>query len=352
MLNELSQPPQLRRDASPVSQPTPADLLAEIDAECFICKKRLAHGAMPHMRTITREDVFPQWLWKKFRLQNDFIDFPHGESKKYPDILVPCCKTCNNRWLSQVEGRVSKAGKATDQYPEFIKLSRSDVSLWMAKILYGLLAASIKPWDFDSQTPLPPRLSPAVLDQLQLLMKLLDGFRKRVVINAPAHPFSILIFPLKSGSDLHLNFNYRDSPEEPTLLAMRMGSVGIIVSFEDFGHLERWYQRDLATMLAGKVLHPIQFTEVVARALYVGLLWRFGFKYTVIDGRHDVFITLTPQPQKGLDENPQALAAMIARLTRVEKLESLVDGQVRSLLVNDSGDFQDLPFEEGVLYPM
>jgi hypothetical protein len=185
MLNELSQPLLPRGNAEAVSHPTPTDLLAQIDAECFFCKKRLAHGTLPHTRTITREDVFPKWLWKKFKLQDDFIDFPHGDSKKYPDILVPCCDTCNNRWMSRVEGRISKAGKAKDEYPAFRNLSRSDISLWMGKILYGLLAASIKPWDFETHTALPPRLSPAALDQIQLLMKLLDGFRKGVVINAP-----------------------------------------------------------------------------------------------------------------------------------------------------------------------
>jgi hypothetical protein len=222
----------------------------------------------------------------------------------------------------------------------------------MGKILYGLLAASIKPWDFETHTALPPRLSPAALDQIQLLMKLLDGFRKRVVINAPAHPFSILMFNLKSSSNTHLNFNYRDSPEDPTLLAMRMGSVGIIVSFEDFGHLERWYQHNLATTLAGRVLHPIQFAEIVARALYVGLRYRFDFEYTIVDGPHDVLITLAPRPQKGLEENLGALAAMIARLTGGERLAELVDGKVQSLLVNKNGAFQDQPFDENVLHPM
>lgn len=323
---------------------TPRDLITQLEAQCFICKEQLTHSSAPNLGTITREDVFPQWLWEKFELQDSFIDFPHGGSKTYPDILVPCCNTCNTKWMSQVEQRISKAGKAADEYPEFIKLSRSDVSLWAAKILYGLLALSIKPWDFDAKMGQPPRLSDAVLDHLQLATRLLDGFRKRVIINAPAHPFSILMFRLKSGGPAWFNFDYRDNLEWPTALALRMGSLGLLVVFEDFGYVEGWYQAQLASLLDGRTLHPVQFLEVVARAFYHAGLGGYNYSYSLIEGVNDTYISLKPYPTEGRERSDERLAELMVRLTGDQGLGEIIEGKSPSLLVRKDGAFRDLPF--------
>lgn len=320
------------------------DLITRLEAQCFICKEQLTHSSAPNQGTITREDVFPQWLWEKFELQDCFIDFPHGDSKKYPEILVPCCNSCNNRWMSQVEQRISRAGKAADEYPEFIKLSRSDLSLWTAKIFYGLLMLSIKPWDFEARQGRPARFSGAILDHLQLATKLLDGFRKRVIINAPAHPFSILMFRLKSGGPAWFNFDYRDNLEWPTALALRMGSLGLLVVFEDFGYVEDWYRTRLASLLDGKILHPVQFLEVVARAFYHAGLGGYDYSYSLIDGANDTYISLKPYPTEGRPRSDDRLSELMVRLTGDQGLGEVIDGKSPSLLVRHDGSFRDLPF--------
>jgi hypothetical protein len=327
-------------------------MITQLTAKCFICKKQLTHSKTPNVGTITREDVFPQWLWTKFQLKNDFIDFPHGGSEKYPKILVPCCQTCNTKWMSQVENRVSQAVTAADEYPEFIKLSRSDLALWLSKISYGLLAASVWPWRFESQSALPPRLPAAVLDQYQLVAKLLDGFRKRVIISAPAFPISILIFHVKSGSDARLNYDYRDSIEWPTALAIRMGSVGVIASLEDFGYLEDWYKKTLASRLDGKVLHPVQFSEVAARAFYNAGLGGFNVKFGLSEGPDDIHMWLNPIVTEGRERDPQRLANMMADFTGVENLRTLHNDMHRSVLVTKEGGFWDIPFVDGTVHDL
>jgi hypothetical protein len=167
-----------------------------------------------------------------------------------------------------------------------------------------------------------------------LIAKLLDGFRKRVIINAPAFPISILTFHLKSGSNARGNYDYRDSIEWPTALAIRMGSIGVIASFEDFGYLEDWYKKTLAPLLDGKILHPVQFSEVVARAFYNAGLGGFDIKYWLIDGPHDVYMGLTPLVTEGREADPQRLADMMADFTGAEDLRTLHNGIHRSLLVD------------------
>jgi hypothetical protein len=332
--------------------PAPDAVINELTAQCFICNKQLTESPTPNVGTLTREDIFPTWLCEKFQLKNDFIDYPNNTSKKYPKILIPCCNLCNNEWMSQVEGRISKAVKAANEYSEFIKLNRSDVSLWTGKILYGLLMTRIAPWNFNVNSPLPQELSSSALDDIWLLRKLLAGFRQRVIINAPDYPISILTFQLKSGSTPRLNWNFRDTPRWPTAIAMRMGSVGLIVAFEDFGYLRRWYNGELAGLLSGKTLHPVQFSEVVARALYTGGLCCHDYKYTLIEGTNDCYMSLTPLPKQAYEENPQALGALVTKLTGLNELSVVVDGKVPSILVNKRGVFQDIPFEENVKYPM
>jgi hypothetical protein len=48
---------------------------------------------------------------------------------------------------------------------------------------------------------------------------------------------------------------------------MRMGSAGLIVTFDDFGFIERWYHGELVAILDNQALHPLQFSEVLARVL-------------------------------------------------------------------------------------
>jgi hypothetical protein len=237
-----------------------------------------------------------------------------------------------------------------DEYPEFINLSRSDVSLWLAKITYGLLAASVAPWKFKSHKALPPQLPATVFNHYQLVAKLLDGFRKRVIISAAAFPISILTFHVKSGGNPRLNYGYRDSIEWPTALAMRMGSVGVLASFEDFGYLEHWYKKTLATLLDRKTLHPVQFSEVAARAFYNAGLGGFNVRYWLIEGPDEVHLGLTRIVTKGRKRDPQRLADMMADFTGAEALRTLDNDIHRSLLVDPkTGGFRNIPFVSGTV---
>jgi len=340
MVDEIPAPFTIDSQPHEPTPSIPGAILEDVEAYCFICKKKLRRSRTANAGDYTKEDVFPQWLVEKFELENEYLDFPDGGSEKYPDILVPCCRTCNNKWMSQVEQRISEAVKAADEYPEFMKLSRSDIALWVVKIIYGILTKRIVQWDFRKHGPGGPGISEKVLDQFRLSLMLLDGFRKRIILNAPKFPISVLVLPISPGATGRLAFDYKDSIEWPTAIAMRMGTVGLIATFEDFGMVNWWFDEKLANLLKGQTLHPAQFMEIAARTFYHAGLGAFDVRYTALTSPRDTYLTLNPIPGRFLPLAPAKERAMIAHMTGDERFLDAKDGD--GLLMNEDGSFQKI----------
>ncbi len=335
------------------SAPSSEQLLLRIDVDCFLCRRPLTVGDPNALDLATKEDVFPKWLWRRLQLAGGGmgINLLGGKWKNYPGVVVPCCRECNNQYMSQVEKRIATGIKS---FVSFEKLSRSDISLWAAKILYGLLHFEAEPWDPKTKRRLPSRLDASVFDHLQLSIRLLEGFRKRVILDTPKWPFSILRFHLKSGGPRRLNFQLRSSVDWPVALAMRVDSVGLIVVFEDFGYTGNWYDRTLRQLLDGRQIHPLQFSEIVARAFYQAGMVQFNVEYWKWESPAGTILSLRPEMVESLAPDKQRRAAMISEYTGVPLAElwSKEQDDTISLLVGKNGEFKDIPFEENVAYPM
>jgi len=93
------------------SAPTSEQLLNHIDADCFICRRPLTVGDQKALDFATKEDVFPKWLLRRLQLASSGagINLLGGKWKNYPGLVVPCCRECNNHYMSQVETRIAKA---------------------------------------------------------------------------------------------------------------------------------------------------------------------------------------------------------------------------------------------------
>jgi hypothetical protein len=328
-------------------------LLHRIDADCFICRRPLTVGDPKALDLATREDVFPRWLWRRLQLAigGAGINLLAGNWKNYPGLVVPCCRECNNHYMSQVETRIAEGIRS---FAAFEKLSRSDLSLWAAKILYGLLHFEVKPWDPKTKSQLPSRLDASAFDHLQLSIRLLNGFRKRIILDTPKWPFSILRFHLKSGGPRSLNFQFRDSVNWPVALAMRVDSVGFVVVFDDFGYSEDWYDRVLRRLLDGRQIHPLQFSEIVARTFYEAGMVQSNIEYWSRESPAGMILTLRPEMVASLPPDSRRRAAMISEYTGLPLTElwSKEREDTVSLLVRKNGKFQDIPFEKNVVYPM
>jgi hypothetical protein len=308
----------------------------------FHLQEAAAASSTPNAGSYSEEHVFPQWLIKKYQLKTCTLDFPDGKTRRYDKIVVPCCTECNRHEMSDVEGRIRNALEAKDEYTGFKTLSRSDLTLWTAKILYGLLLASVEPWHAKKRVPLPPWMSRDMLANLQVSAMLLDGYRKRVVISALAHPFSILLFQLKSPGPGAAAFDYIDNLQWPTAFAMRMGTAGMIVCFEDFQEMERWYDATLSKTIGGKVLHPVQFKELAARAFYQAGLNACDVRYFVSKGPRDVHLFLKPLPKAALAPDLKRRAAMMVRFTGEQRLGPVADGSSPTTFLKPDGQFLNI----------
>ena len=126
--------------------------LERVEAKCFACRRDMTKGDPKADSHVTKEDVFPKWLVKKWSLGRAGVDLLWGPWQGYPGILVPCCRICNNVYMSAVENRVSRA---VQSYDKFRRLKPAELALWSAKVAYGLLHFEVKPWDFKRNKWLP-----------------------------------------------------------------------------------------------------------------------------------------------------------------------------------------------------
>src|SRR6185437_5427329 len=83
------------------------------------------------------EHVIPRWVQDRFGLWNERLNLLNGSSIPYRQLTVPCCRTCNNVHLSQIENRVRSA--VALGFEAARELDQKTWFLWLGKIFYGLL---------------------------------------------------------------------------------------------------------------------------------------------------------------------------------------------------------------------
>ncbi len=197
--------------------------IQNINNICFLCKKQT--------EDITNEDIFPLWLQKKQRLFNEHIGLLNGTKFPYRKIKVPCCKKCNNEYLSSIENNVIEILRRN----EFIEKDRDILFIWLYKILYGLHYKEI----FLKENIRQQEEKPTIANPEELLgnhstnLFLLYALNKVEFVNFK--PYSIFIFDIIDANED--DYFYFDEYER--LFSMiQIGKKGIICSFQDDGYLK------------------------------------------------------------------------------------------------------------------
>jgi hypothetical protein len=86
---------------------------------CFIC------GTQPESKEFNDEHIIPDWILRKFKLQDQRITLPNKSKIKYSKYKVPCCKECNSELGKNFEEPISELlGKSYDEIS--IELNASD----------------------------------------------------------------------------------------------------------------------------------------------------------------------------------------------------------------------------------
>lgn len=149
---------------------------------CFVCAAALDETN----RSV--EDVFPKWLQQDLRSLPDRtrrpLLLPNTTGIGLESILIPACRTCNGRYLSQLESRIATAFRAGTSAVR--ELSESDLRQWFTKIAYGSRHNDMR-LAADRRDPQSARLATAGdLERLANLHWLLQEVRDVVVVE-PGH---------------------------------------------------------------------------------------------------------------------------------------------------------------------
>jgi hypothetical protein len=317
--------------------------------QCFVCGNT-------NEQNMTDEDVFPKWLQRRFNLQSRELNLLNGTSLRYSRAKAFCCDICNNISMSQVENRVAQALQSG--YAAFSNLDRIDLFLWTAKIFYGLLAVENKlpkhrdkRLRTDPEGEIEPIVSERMLADWDLFRSYVQGFNKKIDIIGPLviPPVSIMIFQLKQPSDVRGQFHFRDS-YELLFLSARLGEIGLIVSHRDFGTIEIDFRRSFPDAFQ-HTLHPLQFAELTARALYSASRIQDDIKYTVFETAKSITIYIS-EPDRNVEEyDGRKEAHVISHCTKLPS-EMFLDQQGfarGSLLATMDGKFDDMDFDETIV---
>ena len=224
------------------------------NSSCFLC------GASEE--SITAEHVFPRWLQSKFGLETETIHLLNGTRIQYNKLRIPCCRICNNEHLSRLESRIAKSVAAG--FERATELDTLDWYYWAGKIFYSILRMEYS-LILDRKDPAAGTiLSADALRSHSNLHLFLQGIRSKHRFEGNP-PYSVLICNLHDLENGR-NYDFRDDLLHFTL-AIRMGSIGVIVCFEDCGLTQSSYGKYVQAV-DGMKLHPIQFDELYARTCY------------------------------------------------------------------------------------
>lgn len=317
------------------------DTNCEDPDRCFLCSCEI------NDENRTREDVVPQWCQRSFGLrgQSAALVLRNGTSIRYRQVLVPCCNTCNNEYLSQLENRV-RGYAVGEQEPV-----HQDLWFWCLKMYFGILITESRLLS-DQANPESDRImSRQDMEQANWVRLLLQGIRKQMEFPAN-QPGNIKVYKILTNDDLSHGFDLWTSIPSWSM-AVRIGKIGVLASFNDCGltqyvETEQWrdvHQRDL---------HPLQFSEVAARFHSGALRVEAEPSFTFIESDVNIAVLVQPNGLGGneprvVDEGEDKFPTFFGYKIRIDP-EKLVDGNRYVTYIHDeNGNFAPMSLEESPL---
>lgn len=223
------------------------------ETTCFLC------GATNLKGDSSREHVFPKWLLHYFGLWDKQIDLLNGSPIPYRQLVIPCCKECNNKHLSKIEDQVKNNFEAGAK--ALREMDRVVLMLWTLKIFYGLLYREIF-LPLDRRAPNAATiLHNDDMERFQMLHYILQASRVPMRFSGVDSdiPASLFVFDLLEPEEL--SFDYRDNFVGKTLY-LRMGQIGLLACF-DMG-AQTCEGHNFFPLYQQHKLHQVQFEELGA----------------------------------------------------------------------------------------
>lgn len=258
---------------------------------CFLCGISVGE-------TESEEHVFPKWMQKEFNLWNQRLFLLNKTSIPYKSLTIPCCHTCNTKYLSTIETKVAKAYRGG--YKEFRNIDECTLFIWLSKIFYGLLFKELLlPYNRAEQNNDEKIIPVEIFEQFRMAHYFLQAARIPLTFKSFV-PWSIFIFESQVSKDCKLNFDYHDSFFDLTF-GIRMGEISIVACLQDNG-TQAIVMNEYIKELQSLRLHPCQFTEIFAKTTYAQRLLNRVPKYITVDSSNGLDV-ISP-PLQGLSTKP------------------------------------------------
>ncbi len=243
------------------------ELIVSTD-RCWLCGRRFAE-----VNRADEDHIFNRWLQRWLDLWNESIILSNGTRFRFTKARIGTCRPCNED-LSRIEGRLSRA--ARKGFDAFAAQSAEDILLWLGKMHYGLLRLELR-LPKDQAVPGSDAIRRPDFFEGPLKLQHLLLQAARAVVRADPLPGSILLFEIVDDSGAK-RFEYFDHAL-PMFVAVKMGSIGVIATFQDWGWLrETWDQLSAPSAISsqpavvppfGSKLRPNEFFDVTTTALHL-----------------------------------------------------------------------------------
>lgn len=261
---------------------------------CFLC------GEILDDENNSKEHVFPKWLQDKYNLWDQEIYLLNGTAINYRQLTIPCCRECNNNYLSPLENKIALAER--QGFNSFKKLDKLSIFLWVGKIYYGLIYKELFLFKDRSNPSLGLILNKEYLDSFKSHYLFLQTIRNLHRFK-DFFPASIYIVETQKPLKLEDQWDFSDR-QAKMFISMRFGQIGIIVALQDCQctekishHLYKFYEIPL---------HPLQFNELCAQIYYKLILLNRTPKFFSFqnDSDTDQIIETIQLPIMGLSSKP------------------------------------------------
>lgn len=265
----------------------PFDVMSFSYNKCFLCGGLLKdEGSIEH--------VFPKWLQNEYELWDQTISLLNGTTISYRKLTIPCCQSCNIKYLSVLENAIKLHHEKG--YSEFLKLDKFRIYRWITKIFYGLLFKELSLLTDQTDPKQGPITSPKLLEEFKTLHGFLQSIRFPFRF-MDFHPWSIFVVETHAYGDKR-DFDYHDGIFTLTF-SIRMGGIGVIACLEDNGAQEAMFS-EYFDKFRGIKLHPLQFDELAAKVTYKSSLMNRVPKYiSVLPKGKKQEVTVTSLPLHG-----------------------------------------------------
>jgi hypothetical protein len=250
----------------------PIDEMMFSSDECFLCGVKL-------MIDTSKEHVLPKWLLHKFNLWDRKLILLNRTSIAYRYLTIPCCSTCNNTYLSKLEGEMENAITAGSN--SVVHLDKIRLYQWIGKIFFGLHYREISLALDRSKPELGSIITPEFIKDYRTLHGFLQSIIRPIEFRE-FFPGSIFVFELEELLEID-DFDYSDNFVGMTF-CIRMKNIGIIACLKDDEQILEMIS-ELYNSARKVRLHPIQFDELCAIVFYKAFSMERNGKYVSLTGK-------------------------------------------------------------------